>query len=170
MDVTLYSTHTCGYCHQAKEYLSRRGVPFREVNVAADHTALAEMVRLSGQRGVPVIVIDGQVVVGFDRARLEQLLGQAGGSGGIGLSVAEARSYGARHGLQLPAGAYVGGVRPGSPAQRAGLQVGDVITAVLGWPIRDDKEVVALLPTLKGQRVTMDVWRDGRTLQLELSL
>mgnify|MGYP005854096287 FL=1 len=172
MEVTLYSTHTCGYCRQAKEYLSRRGVPFREVNVAADHTALAEMVRLSGQRGVPVIVIDGQVVVGFDRPRLEQLLGQAseGGGGGIGLSVADAHAYAERHRLQLPAGAYVGRVRPGSPAQRAGLQAGDVITAILGWPIRDDKEVVGLLPTLKGQRVTMDVWRDGRTLELQMGL
>ncbi|NIV28655.1 MAG: NrdH-redoxin, partial [Anaerolineae bacterium] len=69
MDVVVYSTPTCGYCHQAKQFLAQQGVPFVEKNVAADRRAATEMVRLSGQQGVPVITVDGQVVVGFDQPR-----------------------------------------------------------------------------------------------------
>lgn len=57
-----------------KEFLSQRGVEFTEYDVSVDKAAADEMVRLTGQRGVPVIVIGDQVVIGFNRARLEQLL------------------------------------------------------------------------------------------------
>lgn len=145
-----------------------------EYNVAADHTAANEMMRISGQRGVPVIVIDGNVVVGFDRPRLEQLLAQAQAqpqlSPEIGLAVTAANFYAAKHGLHLPEGAYIGRVKPGSSAARAGLQAGDVITQVGGRPIHDDVTLQEQLAALRGQRVSMRYWRNGESRATELAL
>lgn len=73
--VTVYSTPTCPYCQQAKDFLRQKGVGFTDYNVATDLEARNAMVQKSGQLGVPVIEVDGSVVVGFNRARLEELLG-----------------------------------------------------------------------------------------------
>lgn len=73
-NVTIYTTPTCGYCHMAKQYLSENQIPFEEKNVSLDHTAAEEMIRKSNQMGVPVIDVDGQIIVGFDQSRLAQLL------------------------------------------------------------------------------------------------
>ncbi|NLN77861.1 MAG: hypothetical protein GX141_02955 [Armatimonadetes bacterium] len=73
--VTVYTTPTCPYCHQVKDYLKQKGVEFSEKNVAADLEARNAMVQKSGQLGVPVIEVDGQTIVGFNRAKLEELLG-----------------------------------------------------------------------------------------------
>ena len=73
--VTIYSTPTCPYCRQAKDYLTNKGVAYTELNVAADLDARNAMVQRSGQLGVPVIEVDGQVVVGFNRGKLDELLG-----------------------------------------------------------------------------------------------
>lgn len=72
--VTIYSTPTCPYCRQAKDYLTQKGVSFTDLNVATDMEARNAMVQKSGQLGVPVIEIDGQVVVGFNRGKLDELL------------------------------------------------------------------------------------------------
>ena len=77
MEVKIYTTPSCGYCHQAKRYLSQCGVAYQEYDVAQDPAAAEEMVRLTGQIGVPVILVNGEVVIGFNRSRLEQLLGNA---------------------------------------------------------------------------------------------
>jgi len=61
------------FCNRAKEFLSQKGVPFTEWDVSSDEKALSELERL-GYRTTPVIVIDGEVVVGFDQKRLEELL------------------------------------------------------------------------------------------------
>lgn len=73
-NVSVYSTPTCPYCHQAKEYLKEKGVEFTDYNVATDIEARNAMVQKSGQLGVPVIEVDGSVVVGFNRTKLEELL------------------------------------------------------------------------------------------------
>ncbi len=73
-NVTVYSTPTCPYCHQAKDYLKAKGIEFTDRNVAADSQARDEMVKKSGQLGVPVIVIDDEIVVGFKPAKLDELL------------------------------------------------------------------------------------------------
>jgi len=73
--VTIYSTPTCPYCRQAKDYLTGKGVTFTDLDVATDLEARNAMVKRSGQLGVPVIEVDGQVVVGFNRGRLDELLG-----------------------------------------------------------------------------------------------
>ncbi|MDE4908314.1 FAD-dependent oxidoreductase [Methanogenium marinum] len=72
-NVTIYSTEGCQYCRLTKGYLSRLGVPFTEVDVGRDKIAAEEMVKLSGQYGVPVTVVDGEVIIGFDVARFREL-------------------------------------------------------------------------------------------------
>ncbi|MBE3590343.1 MAG: glutathione S-transferase N-terminal domain-containing protein [Firmicutes bacterium] len=75
MAVTIYTTPTCPYCRSAKRYLQERGVPFREVDVARDPRAAVELVRKTGQTGVPVIEVNGEWIIGFDVARLQRALG-----------------------------------------------------------------------------------------------
>jgi len=72
--VMVFSTPTCPYCRQAKDYLKEKGVDFVDYNVATDTEARNLMVQKSGQLGVPVIDIDGSVVVGFNRTKLDQVL------------------------------------------------------------------------------------------------
>ena len=72
--VVVYTTPTCTWCNTLKTYLKEHRVTFREVNVAADSARLEAMVRKSGQQGVPQTEIDGQMIVGFDKNRISQLL------------------------------------------------------------------------------------------------
>lgn len=74
-EVIVYSTPTCPWCGVAKKYLDGKGIAYTEVDVSADHQAAMEMVRRTGQQGVPVIEVDGEFVIGFDKARLDALLG-----------------------------------------------------------------------------------------------
>jgi len=78
MAVTVYSTPTCTFCNQVKRYLRERKVPFRDVDVSRDARAAAEMERKTGQRGVPVIDVNGKVIVGFDVRKLNAALGLRG--------------------------------------------------------------------------------------------
>lgn len=73
-NVTIYTTPSCVYCKMTKEFFKENGVEYKELNVAADERARDEMVQKSGQLGVPVIEIDGKIVVGFDRPQLSELL------------------------------------------------------------------------------------------------
>ena len=75
--VTVYTTPTCSWCTAAKDHLSAHSIAFEEVDVAADMQRAREMVEKSGQYGVPVIDIDGEIIVGFDRTRIDSLLGIA---------------------------------------------------------------------------------------------
>ena len=74
MDIKIYTTPTCPHCAQAKQFLTQRGVPYKEFNVMEDEKALEEMVRLAGGKSVPVIVCGHDVMVGFSRSRLEQII------------------------------------------------------------------------------------------------
>ena len=75
--VTVYSTTTCPWCVRLKDYLRRRGVAFSDIDVSRDPAAARRMVARSGQMGVPQAEIDGHMVVGFDQARIDALLGLA---------------------------------------------------------------------------------------------
>ncbi len=75
-NVVIYSTPTCPYCHRAKEYLSQKGISYVEYDVAADRSKTQEMIEKSGQMGVPVTIIDDEVVVGFNQSRFDSLLSQ----------------------------------------------------------------------------------------------
>jgi glutaredoxin 3 len=161
MNVVVYTTPTCGYCYQAKEFLSRQGIPFKEKNVAADRRAATEMVQLSGQQGVPVITVDGEVVVGFNQPRLRQLL--QGAKPKLGASIADAASQANKHPGIPASGAYVGRVRPNSAAEKAGLRQGDVITALGGQPVSRAKDVHRLVPQMpRGRDVSLAYVRGGR--------
>ncbi len=73
--VEIYSTPTCTYCNLAKTFFKANGIEYTEYNVAADKARKDEMVEKSGQLGVPVIDIDGQVVVGYEEKLIKELLG-----------------------------------------------------------------------------------------------
>ena len=73
--VTIYSTPTCHFCHQAKEFFTANNVPFTDYNVATDLDKRKEMIEKSGQMGVPVIYIGDQLVVGYDERHIRGLLG-----------------------------------------------------------------------------------------------
>lgn len=73
--VIVYSTPTCPWCFKAKDFLKEKGIRFVDKDVASDKAAREEMMEKSGQMGVPVIDIDGQIIVGFDKEKIEELLG-----------------------------------------------------------------------------------------------
>jgi len=74
-NVVVYTTPTCSWCTTVKRHLEENGVHYREINVAADMKAAEEMVKKSGQQGVPQTEINGQIIVGFDKTRINLLLG-----------------------------------------------------------------------------------------------
>lgn len=73
--VTIYTTPTCVYCRATKEFFKEHNVTYEEKDVARDMQAQQEMLGKAGQLAVPVIDIDGEVVIGFDKGRLSELLG-----------------------------------------------------------------------------------------------
>jgi glutaredoxin 3 len=158
---------TCGYCHQLKAYLRQRGVPFTEHDVSRDPRAAAEMVQLSGQQGVPVVQIDGQVVVGFNRPLIDQLLARgAARPPKLGIAIADAGRIAAKKDLSLPAGAYVGRVNAGSPSARADLRPGDVIVQLAGQAVRSDQDVHRFMAHVRpAQAVDLLLWRDSQTIK-----
>jgi glutaredoxin 3 len=72
--VLVFSTSTCSWCRRAKRYLKVRGVPFKEINVERDADAAREIVRKTGQTGVPVIKIGSRWIVGFDKEQIDREL------------------------------------------------------------------------------------------------
>jgi glutaredoxin 3 len=166
MSVTVYTTPTCGYCVQLKRYLSQRHIPFAEHDVSQDPYRATEMVRLSGQQGVPVSIVDGQVVLGADIPRINQLLAQrAGHPPKLGVAIADAEQIAAKKGVQLPNGAYVGRVSPSSAAALGGLRVGDVIVQLAGRPVHSEQDVHHVGANLRyDQPVEIQLWRNGQTI------
>ncbi|RCX18780.1 glutaredoxin-like YruB-family protein [Anaerobacterium chartisolvens] len=74
MSIKIYSTPTCGYCTMAKKYFDSKNISYDDVDVSTDRNAAAEMVSKSGQRGVPVIDINGSIIVGFDKDKIDSLI------------------------------------------------------------------------------------------------
>jgi glutaredoxin-like YruB-family protein len=72
--VVVYSTPTCPWCKKAKEYLTQKGIAYTDINVATDRNAAKEMIKKSGQMSVPVIMVDDEIVVGFNQPQLDKLL------------------------------------------------------------------------------------------------
>ena len=128
-EIMVYSTKQCMYCNNLKAWLAQNNIPYHAIDVGEDPVAAREMIDLTGQRGVPVIVIDGEVIVGFDRPRIEALLNiDKGkdipadheliiiGSGAAGLSAA---LYSGRKGLET---LVIGGVRGGMITRTADIE------------------------------------------------
>ena len=139
-----------------------------EKNVAADRQAAMEMVRASGQQGVPVITVDGQAVVGFNQPKLMTLLSKGRGSRAkqgplLGASVADAASQARKRPGIAASGAYVGRVHPGSPAEQAGLHKGDVITALGGQLVGCADDLHRLVREMpKGRDLSLTYVRHGQ--------
>ena len=74
-NVIVYSTPTCPYCVRTKDYLKANNVDFKDIDVSQDQAAGQEMVQKSGQMGVPVVDIEGEVIVGFDKEKIKSSLG-----------------------------------------------------------------------------------------------
>ena len=74
--IIVYGTPTCPYCTRAKEYFEQNNVQIEYVDVSLDKTKVEEMVEKSGQMGVPVIEIDGKIIVGFDKEKIQEMIGQ----------------------------------------------------------------------------------------------
>lgn len=74
MKIIIYGTDSCPWCHKAREFMKEHKVKFTDKNVGEDRKAAAEMIKKSGQQGVPVIDVDGEIIVGFDEDRLRKLL------------------------------------------------------------------------------------------------
>jgi len=74
MNVKVFSTNFCPYCKMAKEFLKEKNIPFEDVNVQENQEAARELVEKSGQMGVPVIEIDGEIVIGFNVERIKSIL------------------------------------------------------------------------------------------------
>lgn len=74
MSVKVYSTPTCPWCNIAKDFLKSKNVDFDDLDVSTNREAATEMIQKSGQRGVPVLDINGNIIVGFDQGKIESLL------------------------------------------------------------------------------------------------
>ncbi len=75
--VIVYSTPSCPYCVMTKDFLKANGIAYSEIDVSSDEKAAEEMIEKSGQMGVPVIDVDGQIIVGFNKPALKKALGLA---------------------------------------------------------------------------------------------
>jgi S1-C subfamily serine protease len=146
-------------------------VKYTEYDVSRDRDAAEEMVSLTGQMGVPVTVIDGEAVIGFDRSRLQALLAAGGGRPPVrfGLKVADADRVAQKQGAVPVFGAVVGEVSPGSPGERAGLKAGDIITKVNMWRVAGADDLARALRGLKeGDIVTVLFLRGDENRKSEL--
>jgi S1-C subfamily serine protease len=160
-----------------KEFLSQKGVKYVEKDVSVDRAAAMEMVAKTRQRGVPVITIDDEVVVGFNRPQLEQILASKGpsmstsmGNGEkISLGVSVAESTGGQTGPV--SGALVGKVNEGSIGQRLGLRQGDVISSINGTFTCSPSEIETVMKGLKkGQRISVNYFRGGKMEAAETTI
>lgn len=164
-----------------KEFLSQKGITWTEKYVDDDRAAAIEMIRRSGQQGVPVTVIGDEVVIGFDRPRLERIISvmsvaakQTAGSTNskrksLGAKVADAGRYALPGGTPAE-GVYVGGVNPGSPAEAAGLKPGDVITQVGEKKIHSVDELTSIINSASEDTLTLSVARGATTRNVEVRL
>jgi len=178
--VTVYSTPTCPWCDRAKEYLTSRNVPFTNKDVSVDQEAAMEMIRLTGQQGVPVIAAGSDVIVGFDQVRLAQIADRLSRPSrpALGILGADASDYLARH-LEVaegyPAGVdgvFVGQVRAGTVAARAGVRPGDVIRAAAGKRVKSLRTLDQLIESVAaGDTVSLRLLRghDDVTVSLDFT-
>jgi S1-C subfamily serine protease len=153
--------------------LDQRGIGYAERDVSIDPAAAKEMVQKSGQMGVPVIVVDNQVVIGFDRTRLDRLLNTSddGHRPHLGLQIADATKVGPKLGLSPVFGALVGKIAPQSIGEKAGVQPGDIITEFNMRPIHNASDLEDTIAAVsEGQRAVIVLLRGQQTLKSEIVL
>jgi glutaredoxin 3 len=142
------------------EFLRKQGVAYREVDVSREPQAAHEILRRTGQMGVPVITDAQEAIVGFDLPRLQRMAARHRSSPGLGLRVKDAEDG---------SGAYVGSVRPDSPAARAGVQPGDIVDELSGAPVRNAADLERLARQRRpGQPTSISLRRGPERLTLIL--
>jgi glutaredoxin 3 len=153
-----------------KEFLSQKGIGFEERDVSMNPSYAEELVRTTGQMGVPVTIINGEIVVGFDRARLEQLLAKTETKQppSFGAYIADAGKITAKQGSGTTLGAYIGRIKTGSVAERIGLAPGDIITELNMKRIVNVNDFESVLTHLsRGSRFSLVFLRGNRTMTTE---
>ncbi len=145
---------------------------YKEYDVSRDRAAAEEMVRLTGQMGVPVIVIDNQAVIGFNRNRIRELLASGNGSKKsvrFGLKIADAAKLAPKMGVAPAPGAIIGGVTSGLLGEKAGLKTGDIVTGLNGGSVKSAADMEKFLTAVKeGNIVTISFLRDGKPRKSEI--
>ena len=150
-----------------KEFLSQKEIVFKEQDVSQDRAAAQELVNKTGQMGVPVTLIDGQTIIGFDRERLEQALGQKQRPS-FGAAIADASKITSRQGSAVTFGAYIGSVKPGFISEKMGLTKGDIITELNMQSIANADDLERALSKLnKGSRISIVFLRGDKTFGAE---
>ncbi|MFC1873051.1 PDZ domain-containing protein [Chloroflexota bacterium] len=150
-----------------KEFLSQSGVSFTEKDVSVDSTAAQEIVSKTGQMAVPVTVFNGEFIVGFDQAKLNAAITRKSRQPKVPFGVDAANAAGVQ-GLAATSGAYIGAVKPGSPAARIGVQPKDIIVNINQQDIRkvsDLQQTIAALDA--GSLVLVTIQRGGVNRALE---
>jgi glutaredoxin 3 len=152
-----------------KEYLSQKGIDYNERDVTRDPAIGQEMVNRTGQRGVPVIIINGQIVVGFDQPRLDQILGNINQQQpGFGTAIADTNKIKALFGTGISSGAYVGKVRTGSKASDIGILPGDIVLEINQFRIANASDMESVIFRLKtGDKISLVLLRNGQTISRE---
>ncbi|OGO29894.1 MAG: hypothetical protein A2Z29_05695 [Chloroflexi bacterium RBG_16_56_11] len=143
---------------------------YTEHDVSRDRAAGEEMVKATGQMGVPVIMVDGQAVIGFDRARIQALVTAGEGRRPrFGLKIADAVGMAPKRGRAQVAGAYIGEVAAGSAGDRAGLKPGDVVTRINSDDVAAAADAERVLGRVRtGDIVSFVFERDGDTRKSEI--
>jgi glutaredoxin len=145
-----------------KEFLSQKGIEFQERDISVNRAYAEEMMKATGQMGVPVTMIDGQTVIGFDRGRLEQILAQrqTNKRPSLGITIADAGKITAKTGMEIIIGAYIGSVKTNSTAEKLGLAAGDIITEFNLRPIATAADLEQALAKLSyGSRIALTIIR-----------
>jgi len=142
-----------------REFLSQKGVDFEELDVSSDENAARELMSKIGELRVPVTVVNGQSIIGFDRARLEQVFGQ-GEPASLGVSVTSSSTRTEREEPGVSAGAYLSDVMPGSVAEKMGLIPGDIIIQANGRLITSADDFDSAIFVLnKGSQISLSFLR-----------
>ena len=132
------------------------------------------MVNLTGQMGVPVIVIGGEAIIGFDRQRIQELLASGKASGDVkqvkfGLKIADAQKVVQQAGALTVSGAIIGDVSPGFLGEKAGLKTGDIITQINQKPITGASDMEHALTEIKpGDIIAILFMRGGEQRKSEI--
>jgi S1-C subfamily serine protease len=148
-----------------------------EKDVARDYEAAMEMIRRSGQQGVPVIATADEVILGFDQVRLARIAEKYGTKKRppLGILAADAQEYLTKHpelAATVPAGTkgvFVGKIRPDTVAERAGIKPGDIVVGLAGKRVGSMVQLDSMVGTLKaGDKVTVRFLRGAESLTASL--